>query len=64
MSGLRCADVLLQHGFNVTIIEGRDRIGGRMHQTATSSGHLVDMGPNVSSSRELPLSPFGNFCRI
>ena len=30
MAGLRCAEVLIQHGIQVTIIEGRDRIGGRV----------------------------------
>jgi phytoene dehydrogenase-like protein len=45
-SGLRCADILLQHGFRVTIIEGRDRIGGRVYQKALPNGRLADMGPN------------------
>lgn len=30
ISGLRCADVLLQNGFQVTILEARGRIGGRV----------------------------------
>jgi monoamine oxidase len=30
ISGLRCADILLSHGFEVTILEARDRIGGRV----------------------------------
>lgn len=46
LAGLRCADILLQHGFQVTIIEGRDRIGGRLYQERLGNGHLVDMGPN------------------
>ncbi|KAL2073422.1 hypothetical protein VTL71DRAFT_10746 [Oculimacula yallundae] len=46
ISGLRCADVLLQHGFDVTILEARDRIGGRVTQQKLSSGHLVDLGAN------------------
>ena len=29
-AGLRCADVLLQHGHKVTIFEARNRIGGRV----------------------------------
>lgn len=29
-AGLRCADVLLQHGFDVTIFEARNRVGGRV----------------------------------
>ncbi|KAH7358018.1 flavin-containing amine oxidoreductase [Plectosphaerella cucumerina] len=46
LAGLRCADVLGSHGFKVTIIEGRDRIGGRMTQQRLPNGHLVDLGPN------------------
>ncbi|KAI0595394.1 hypothetical protein F4775DRAFT_569526 [Biscogniauxia sp. FL1348] len=46
LAGLRCADVLLQHGFQVTLIEGRNRLGGRVHQAKLPSGHLVDVGPN------------------
>jgi alanine dehydrogenase len=33
VAGLRCADVLLQHGAKVTILEGRDRVGGRVCST-------------------------------
>lgn len=46
LAGLRCADILLQHGFAVSIFEGRDRVGGRVHQTQLSNGHWVDLGPN------------------
>ena len=30
VSGLRCASVLIEQGFDVTVIEARDRIGGRV----------------------------------
>ena len=30
ISGLRCAEVLTQQGLKVTILEGRNRIGGRV----------------------------------
>jgi monoamine oxidase len=33
ISGLRCADVLLSRGFDVTILEARNRIGGRVCQS-------------------------------
>jgi phytoene dehydrogenase-like protein len=46
VSGLRCADLLLQHGFDVTILEARERIGGRLHQVKLSSGQVVDAGAN------------------
>ncbi|KAK7431766.1 hypothetical protein QQZ08_001706 [Neonectria magnoliae] len=46
LSGLRCADILLQYGFKVTVIEARNRVGGRLHQETLPNGHLVDLGPN------------------
>ncbi|KAI1345052.1 FAD/NAD(P)-binding domain-containing protein [Xylariaceae sp. FL0016] len=46
LAGLRAADVLLQHNFQVTLIEGRNRVGGRVHQAALPNGRLVDAGPN------------------
>ncbi len=46
LAGLRCADVLLQSGFRVTILEARPRLGGRLYQETLPNGHLVDMGPN------------------
>ncbi|KAI1120695.1 FAD/NAD(P)-binding domain-containing protein [Nemania abortiva] len=45
VSGLRCADILLLHGFKVTILEARDRIGGRICQS-DELGYTVDIGPN------------------
>ncbi|KAK4993421.1 hypothetical protein LTR50_000351 [Elasticomyces elasticus] len=44
-AGMRCADMLLQRGMRVTIIEARDRVGGRVAQS-NHLGHLVDLGPN------------------
>ncbi|KAF2185683.1 amine oxidase [Zopfia rhizophila CBS 207.26] len=45
VAGLRCADTLIQHGVKVTILEGRDRVGGRLCQSK-ELGHMVDLGPN------------------
>ena len=45
VSGLRCADLLLQAGATVKIFEARNRIGGRVHQIR-SHNHLVDLGAN------------------
>ncbi|KAI1159247.1 FAD/NAD(P)-binding domain-containing protein [Nemania serpens] len=45
-AGLRCADILLQHGFEVTVLEGRDRLGGRVRQVPLTPERLVDAGPN------------------
>ncbi|KZL68581.1 flavin containing amine oxidoreductase [Colletotrichum incanum] len=46
LAGLRCADILIQHGLLVTIIEGRERLGGRMFQETLPNGHTVDLSPN------------------
>ncbi|KAI3394748.1 hypothetical protein diail_2277 [Diaporthe ilicicola] len=46
LAGLRCADILLQHGLQVTVLEGRDRIGGRLYQDRLANGITVDVGPN------------------
>ncbi|KAK4121300.1 FAD/NAD(P)-binding domain-containing protein [Parathielavia appendiculata] len=45
-AGLRCADVLLRNGFKVTILEARNRLGGRIFQQRLPNGHLVDVGAN------------------
>lgn len=33
IAGLRAASVLQRHGVDVIILEGRDRVGGRIHTT-------------------------------
>ncbi|KAK4138894.1 FAD/NAD(P)-binding domain-containing protein [Trichocladium antarcticum] len=45
-AGLRCADVLLASGFRVTILEARNRLGGRIYQERLPNGHLFDVGAN------------------
>ena len=44
ISGLRAASVLQRHGVEVTILEGRDRIGGRIHTTRNDQGISRDIG--------------------
>ena len=46
VAGLRCADFLLQHGVKVTILEGRNRVGGRVrvHAICIPHGHVTDNG--------------------
>ena len=36
VSGLRCATVLLENSYDVTVIEGRNRIGGRVRVNGQS----------------------------
>lgn len=38
--------MLAKYGFQVTIVEARDRVGGRIFQEELASSHIVDMGPN------------------
>ncbi|MCJ1405921.1 hypothetical protein MMC11_009155 [Xylographa trunciseda] len=55
ITGLRCADILTQHNVKVTILEGRDRIGGRISQS-DYLGYPVDMGPNwIHGTRDNPI---------
>jgi phytoene dehydrogenase-like protein len=42
ISGLRCADLLIQNGAQVTILEARDRIGGRVRQDTLSVMHQMN----------------------
>ena len=41
-AGLRAADLLLQRGFKVTLLEARDRLRGRVAQS-DHLGHWVDL---------------------
>ncbi|KAH8599386.1 hypothetical protein B0O99DRAFT_389672 [Bisporella sp. PMI_857] len=55
IAGLRCAESLLNNGFEVTILEARDRIGGRMCQATLPSGIVLDLGPNwVHGAKDNP----------
>ncbi|KAK2808732.1 hypothetical protein FQN50_004404 [Emmonsiellopsis sp. PD_5] len=55
IAGLKCADVLLKHGFRVTILEARDRIGGRVCQNNVG-GYIVDVGPNwIHGTQDNPI---------
>jgi len=37
---------LLQNGFRVTVLEARNRLGGRIFQERLPNGHLIDVGAN------------------
>ena len=44
MAGLRCAEVLIKNGYRTTIMEARDRIGGRVSPPSACS-RVVKSGP-------------------
>lgn len=44
IAGLRAASVLQRHGVEVVVLEGRDRIGGRIHTTRNGEGTPRDIG--------------------
>ncbi len=57
LAGLVAADQLKRNGYDVIVMEGRERLGGRIH-TATIAGVPVDcgatwVGPNHEAVREL-----------
>jgi monoamine oxidase len=56
ISGLRCAEVLLQKGFQVTILEARDRIGGRVSAFMTSLGEGAHKSRQICQSDKLGYS--------
>ena len=49
ISGASAANVLVAKGFNVTIIEARNRIGGRIHTDRTTLSKPVDLGARSST---------------
>ncbi|KAK0720875.1 hypothetical protein B0H67DRAFT_663433 [Lasiosphaeris hirsuta] len=56
LAGLRCADLLLGNGFRVTVLEARNRLGGRLHQERLPNGHLIDIGPNwIHGTKDNPI---------
>ncbi|KAI6779535.1 uncharacterized protein J7T54_002803 [Emericellopsis cladophorae] len=44
VSGLRAAGLLAAAGFQVTVLEARDRVDGRVCQSSQLGGHPVDVG--------------------
>lgn len=44
LAGLAAADALLDAGADVTVLEARDRVGGRVHSRALANGAVVELG--------------------
>jgi hypothetical protein len=45
-AGLSCAELLQQSGVAVTVLEARDRVGGRVCSALMGSGAVVELGAN------------------
>lgn len=43
-AGLAAADALVESGADVTVIEARDRVGGRVHSRRLANGAVIEMG--------------------
>jgi monoamine oxidase len=51
VAGLRCADVLLQHGVKVTILEARNRVGGRVSRPTRLQDQTYHLHDTALSKR-------------
>jgi monoamine oxidase len=70
LTGLTLAFLLRQSGYPATILEARNRVGGRIHTQQTPSGTKVEMGATWLGSKhqhlgqllsELDLGTFAQF---
>ena len=43
-AGLAAADALVAAGVDVTVIEARDRVGGRVYSRQLANGAVIEMG--------------------
>ncbi|KAL8724303.1 MAG: hypothetical protein Q9181_006892, partial [Wetmoreana brouardii] len=53
VSGLRCATVLLEHSYEVTIIEARNRLGGRVRYEQSPSCHATLTSCQIAQSDQM-----------
>jgi monoamine oxidase len=65
MSGLAAAIDLKAAGYRVIILEGRDRIGGRVHTDTSLNGLTLDLGASwIHGIRNNPISELANKYKI
>jgi monoamine oxidase len=50
LAGLRCADVLVERGVDVVVLEARDRVGGRVFSHHFSDGQTCERGAEFIDS--------------
>lgn len=70
LAGLACASYLHRHGYDVVVLEARDRVGGRTWSTTLANGVVVERGGEWIDAEQhvirrfcadlgLPLAPHG-----
>lgn len=65
LSGLRAAEVLVQHGVDVVVLEAQGRVGGRTLTEHLGDGTFIDHGGQwVSPGRRGSLGRRGDFCAL
>ena len=61
MAGLAAARTLMDQGFKVTILEGRERIGGRIHTSRAWPNLPMDLGASwIHGQKQNPITALAN----
>jgi monoamine oxidase len=55
LSGLVCARRLVERGVSVTVVEARDRVGGRLHSVPFAGG-VIDLGGHIMTATQYRLA--------